>query len=96
MQAFDVINAISDILAALLRMTGMIVLGFGLGKFSLEMFHKGQQSWQLQSFLYVGMILLLAAAIRYGAAAETGGLALGLGIGLLMGLRSVKGEEKAE
>ncbi len=96
MDPFFVINEITDILAALLRMAGMIVLGLGLGRFSLEMFRKGQQAWQFQSFLYVGLVLFLAAAIRFGAAAEIGGLALGLGIGLLMGLRQTKEAEKAE
>ena len=96
MDAFVVINEITDILAALLRLIGMGVLGFGLAKFSLEMFRKGQQAWQFQSFLYVGLVLFLAAAIRFGAAAEIGGLALGLGLGLTMGLGQAKGDEKAE
>jgi hypothetical protein len=92
----QIIFDVTDILAALLRLAGMGVLGFGLAKFSLEMFRKGQQTWQFQSFLYVGLVLFLAAAIRFGAAAEVGGLALGLGLGLTLGLGQAKGEEKVE
>ena len=93
MDPFVVLNEVTDILAALLRMIGMGVLGFGLARFSIEMFRKGQQAWQFQSFLYIGLVLFLAAAIRFGAAAEMGGLALGLGLGLTMGLGQAKNKE---
>ena len=97
MDAFVIINEVTDILAALLRMIGMGLLGFGLARFSIEMFRKGSQAWQFQSFLYVGLVLFVAAAIRYSPAAALGGLALGLGLGLTMGLgqpKKAKEEEK--
>ncbi len=96
MEVLDFLSRITDFLAAIVRLAGMIILGLGLARFSLEMFRKGQQAWQFQSFLYIGLMLFLVGAIRFGAPGLVGGLAIGLGIGFLMGLRPEKGEGKAE
>jgi hypothetical protein len=94
MDPFAVVNQVADIVAALLRLLGLGVLGFGLGMFSLELFRKGQQAWQFQSFLYIGLILLIGTAIRFAPPAAFAGLAFGLGFSLIAGLRQPKDTEK--
>lgn len=87
----DVLN----VFGAIVRLFGMLVLGFGFARLALDMYHKGTQTWQLQAVIFLGFVLLLAALADFTSAASLGGFGLGAGIALLIGLNAKK-EEKTE
>jgi uncharacterized membrane protein YraQ (UPF0718 family) len=90
-----VISDVLNVFAAIIRLLGMLVLGFGVARLALDMYHKGTQTWQLQAVIFLGFVLLLAALADFTSAASLGGFGLGAGIALLLGLNPKK-EEKIE
>jgi len=90
-----IVSEILNILASLVRLLGMLVLGYGVARFTLDMYRKGIQSWQVQAAIFLGFVGLVAALANYTTAASLGGFGLGAGIALVMGLTAKK-EEKTE
>jgi predicted permease len=80
----DVIN----LLGALVRLLGLVVLGYGMARFALDAYRKGVQTWQLQAIVFLGFVGLVAALANYTSAAGLGGFGLGAGVAFLLGLRS--------
>ncbi len=89
------VSDILDLLGALIRLFGMLALGFGVARLTLEMYRKGIQSWQVQAAIFLGFVGLVAALASFTSAASLGGFALGAGIALLNGLNPKK-EEKTQ
>jgi hypothetical protein len=90
-----IISDVLNILGALIRLVGMLALGFGVARFTLDMYRKGIQTWQLQAAIFLGLVVLIAAMADFTSAASLGGFGLGAGAALLMGLNPKK-DEKAE
>jgi hypothetical protein len=91
----SVVSDILDVLGALIRLVGMLALGYGVARFALDMYRKGIQAWQLQAAIFLGFVGLVAALANFTGAASLGGFALGAGAALLMGMNPKK-EEKTE
>lgn len=88
---FDVLN----VFGALIRLVGMLALGYGVARLALDMYQKGIQAWQLQAVIFLGVIGVIIALADFTSAASLGGFGLGAGAALLMGLNPKK-EEKTE
>jgi hypothetical protein len=84
-----------DIFGALIRLIGMLALGYGVARLALDMYRKGIQTWQLQAAIFLGLVVLIAALADFTSAASLGGFGLGAGVALLMGLNPKK-DEKVE
>jgi hypothetical protein len=91
----SVISDVLNIIGALIRLIGMLALGYGVARLALDMYRKGIQTWQLQAAIFLGFVVLVAAMADFTSAASLGGFGLGAGVALLMGLNSKK-EEKTE
>jgi hypothetical protein len=79
---FDTLN----IIGALIRLVGMLLLGFGVARFALEIYRKGLQTWQLQALVFLGFVGLVIALADFTSAASLGGFGIGAGAALLIGL----------
>lgn len=90
----SLVSDIFEILAALIRLLGMLVLGFGVARLALDMYKKGQ-TWQLQAVIFLSLVVLIIGLADFTSAASLGGFGLGAGAALLMGLNPKK-DEKAE
>ncbi len=86
---------IFDILAALLRLLGMLIFGLGIAWFALEFFHKGEQTWPLQAVVFLGFLGVAIGFAAFVPAAGLGAFVLGAGIGLLMWGRQAENKAKA-
>jgi hypothetical protein len=89
---FDILN----ILAALLRLLGMAVFGYGTAMLALEIFRKGLQVWMVQVAVFLGFLGIAIAFAVYVAAGGFGGFVLGAGVGLFMGLQGIGKKPKEE
>jgi len=86
-----------DLLGALLRMIGMLLLGMGAGWLTLEFLRKAQQAWQLQIAIFLGFVGLLIAMARFTSAAALGGFGIGIGIAIFIwGLPKAQPKAEAE
>jgi hypothetical protein len=85
---------ILDLLGALIRLLGMAVFGLGAGWLVLEIFHKGQQAWQLQLALFLGFCGLAIALAYFTTAGALG--AFGIGIGVAMFIWGMPNPKKKE
>ena len=72
-----------DILAAILRLLGMLVFGLGAGWFTLFAFRQPERRWQLQIAVFLGFFFFAALTMRFGSAASIGSFSLGAGAALL-------------
>ncbi len=92
-----IVYEILDLFGSLFRLLGMLVFGLGAGWLVLEMFHKGQQAWQLQIALFLGFAGLAVAAMYFLAPGGLGAFAIGAGAAMLVwGMKKPKKEEKEE
>lgn len=92
-----IVYEILDLFGSLFRLLGMLVFGLGAGWLVLEMFHKGQQAWQLQIALFLGFAGLAVAAMYFLTPGGLGALAIGAGAAMLLwGMKKPKKEEKEE
>ncbi|MBN2388756.1 MAG: hypothetical protein JXB85_17195 [Anaerolineales bacterium] len=94
-----IIYEIIDLFGALLRMLGLAAIGVAAGWLTLEFLRKGQQAWQLQIAVYLGIIGLVVALAYFLPYAPS---ALGLfGIGLVVavlvwGMKKPKKDDEEE
>ena len=86
---------IFDLLGWFVRLLGLLVFGLGAGWFALEVFHKGEQAWQLQLAIFLGLAGLAIAGMHYLTPAALGAFGIGVGVAMFMwGMPKKKKEEK--
>jgi hypothetical protein len=74
--------SILTVLGYALRALGFVVLGFGLGRFTMDAYKKA--AWQVQIALAVGFFALVVGLTRFTSASAIGMFALGAGAALIM------------
>ena len=89
----EYIIPIMDIIGYLLRGLGFLVIGFGLGRFTMDSYNKA--NWQLQATLALGFFGLLIALTTFASKGSTGAFALGAGIAFLLPSFPRKDDEEA-
>jgi len=90
-------NQFAEVLSVIgfvIRALGFIVLGFGLGRFTMDAYKKAV--WQVQIALAVGFFGLLVGLTNYSSAGSMGMFALGAGIAILLSGMTKKEEELKE
>jgi membrane-bound ClpP family serine protease len=86
-----------EIIGSLIRLAGMLLAGLGFGWLVLEFFRKGQQAWQLQIAIFLGVAGLLIMMVHWSFPAALGGFGIGFGLAMLLwGLPKKPKEEKPE
>jgi hypothetical protein len=86
-----------NLLGAILRIAGMVLLGLGAGWLTLEFFRKAQQAWQFQIALFLGFVGLVIAMAVFLSPAALGGFGVGVGVAVfLWGMPKKQAEEKVE
>jgi hypothetical protein len=80
-----------SIIGYVIRALGFIVLGFGVGRFTMDAYKKAV--WQVQIALAVGFFGLLVGLTNYSSAGSMGMFALGAGIAILLSGMAKKEEE---
>jgi hypothetical protein len=93
MQPLQTIEIIFEILGFLLRALGFLVLGFGIGRFTLEAYQKAV--WQLQAALALGFFGLLIGLTDFASPGSVGMFALGAGAAFFISGKGKK-EDKEE
>jgi len=89
---FDIINLI----AALIRLLGMVVLGVAIGYLALDLLRKAQ-TWPLQMAFFLGLAGLVIAMVVFLAPGALGGFGLGFGAAIFIwGIPRKKKEEDQE
>jgi len=86
-----IVFEIFTFLGFLVRALGFLIVGFALGRFTLEAFQKA--NWQLQVALALGFFALLAALTHFASPGSAGTFALGAGGAFLMAGMPRKSEE---
>jgi len=87
---------IIDLLAAILRLIGMVVLGLGIGWLAIDLLKK-MQVWQVQVAVFLGLAGLIIAIAVYTGMGAQGAFAIGVGVAILlwgMPKKQKKEEEK--
>lgn len=84
---FDVFGFLGFIVRAL----GFLIIGFALGQFTLDAYHKA--NWQLQAALALGFFALLAALTRFASPGAAGAFALGAGTAFLLASMPKKSDD---
>jgi hypothetical protein len=69
-------------LGFVIRALGFIVLGFGVGRFTMDAYKKA--AWQVQIALAVGFFGLLVGLTNYASPGSMGMFALGAGIAVIL------------
>jgi hypothetical protein len=82
-----------SIIGFFIRALGFAVLGFAVGRFTMDAYKKAV--WQVQAVLAVGFFGLLVGLTNYSSPGSMGMFALGAGAALLMSF-AVKKEENSE
>ena len=73
-----------DIIGALIRLAGMVLLGLGVGWLVLEFLRKADQAWQLQIALFLGFVGLAVAMAHFLTPAALGGFGIGVGVAIFL------------
>jgi len=71
-----------SVVGFVIRAIGFIVLGFAVGRFTMDAYKKAV--WQVQIALAVGFFALLVGLTHYSSAGSMGTFALGAGVALIM------------
>lgn len=91
----EIFESVLFYLAVLLRFLGMVVLGLGVGWFTLDAFRKA--NWQLQIAIFLGFLGMAIAMVVYLSIGAQAAYALGAGIALLVwGLGKSGKKDEAE
>ena len=95
-----IISDIITLIGALIRLLGMAGIGLGIGWLVLELLRKGQQAWQLQIAVFLGLAGLIGALVNFlywNAAGALGMFGIGICAALLIwGMPKKKKEEKED
>jgi hypothetical protein len=83
-----------SIIGYMIRALGFIVLGFGVGRFTMDAYKKAV--WQVQIALAVGFFGLLVGLTNYSSAGSMGMFALGAGVAILLSGMAKKEEESED
>ena len=89
-----IVNEIFSLLGFLLRALGFLVIGYGLGRFTLDAYKKA--NWQLQIALALGFFGLLIGITDFASAGSAGAFALGAGAAFVMPGMPKKDDDKEE
>jgi hypothetical protein len=89
-QFTEVLSTIGFVIRAL----GFIVLGFGVGRFTMDAYKKAV--WQVQIALAVGFFGLLVGFTKYASAGSMGMFAFGAGVAILLSSMAKKEEESED
>ena len=84
--------SVLSVVGYVLRALGFIVLGFGIGRFTMDAYNKAV--WQVQIALAVGFFALLVGLTNYSSPGSMGTFALGAGAALLMSMMPKKDTEE--
>jgi hypothetical protein len=71
-----------SVVGFVIRALGFIVLGFALGRFTMDAYKNA--AWQVQIALAVGFFALLVGLTHYSSPGSMGTFALGAGAAILM------------
>ncbi|MBL8097622.1 MAG: hypothetical protein JNK81_00465 [Anaerolineales bacterium] len=71
-----------SVVGFVIRAIGFIVLGFAVGRFTMDAYKKAV--WQVQIALAVGFFALLVGLTHYSSPGSMGTFALGAGVALIM------------
>jgi hypothetical protein len=83
-----------SVLGFVIRALGFALLGFGVGRFTMDAYKKA--AWQVQIALAVGFFGLLVGLTNYSSAASMGMFALGAGAAILMSFSKKKEGDEEE
>jgi hypothetical protein len=81
-----------SVVGFVLRALGFIVLGFGVGRFTMDAYKKAV--WQVQIALAIGFFALLVGLTHYASPGSMGTFALGAGAALIMSFMPKKDEDE--
>jgi uncharacterized membrane protein AbrB (regulator of aidB expression) len=84
---------ILEIIGYVLRALGFLILGFAIGRFTLDSYK--QAVWQVQIALVIGFFGLLVGLTDFSSPGSMGMFAIGAGLAMVMVLMAKK-EEKEE
>lgn len=90
-------STFSEILAILgfvIRALGFAVLGFGVGRFTMDAYKKA--AWQVQIALAIGFFGLLVGLTNYSSPASMGMFAIGAGAAMIMSFVTRKEDDPEE
>jgi len=85
---------ILSIIGYVIRALGFIILGFGVGRFTMDAYKKAV--WQVQIALAVGFFGLLVGLTNYASAGSMGMFAIGAGAATILSGMAKKEEEAEE
>jgi len=80
-----------SIIGIIVRALGFAVLGFGVGRFTMDAYKKAV--WQVQIALAVGFFGLLVGLTNYSSAGSMGMFAFGAGVAILLSGMAKKEED---
>lgn len=86
-----IINEIFGFLGFLFSALGLLVFGFGGGRFALDAFKSS--GWQVQVALVLALFGTLVGLANYASAGSAGAFALGAGIAFLMSMMPKKKDD---
>ncbi|HCR71267.1 MAG TPA: hypothetical protein DIW23_07485 [Anaerolineae bacterium] len=81
-----------SVVGFVIRALGFIVLGFALGRFTMDAYKNA--AWQVQIALAVGFFALLVGLTNYSSPGSMGTFALGAGAAILMSFMPKKEDSK--
>jgi cell shape-determining protein MreD len=90
----DIAADVLSLLGFIVRALGFALLGFGVGRFTMDAYKKA--AWQVQIALAVGFFGLLVGLTHYSSAGSMGMFALGAGAALLMSFSKKKESDEEE
>jgi len=82
---------ILSIIGYVLRALGFLILGFAIGRFTLDSYK--QAVWQVQIALALGFFGLLVGLTNFSSPGSMGMFAIGAGLAMIMVIMSKKEEE---
>jgi hypothetical protein len=83
---------ILSILGYILRALGFLILGFAVGRFTLDSYK--QAVWQVQVALAIGFFGLLIGLTNFSSPGSMGMFAIGTGLAMIMVIMAKKEEEE--
>lgn len=93
-----IVSDIFVLIGSLIRLLGLAGAGLAIGWLVLEFLHKGEKAWQLQIAIFLGLVALVGALVKflfYNAPGALGMFGLGLVAAVLIwGMPKKKKDEE--